>query len=462
VLVTYSAHSASVLRNMARSHSRYLGGVASSNDFLLDYAFTQNCRRSKLEWRASIVASSKQQLVAALDKLAAPNSTPGKVKKSPKVCFMFCGQGAQYARMGLELFVFEPFRRSLQEADRFMQTLAWDFGLIEELRKDASLSSITNPHIAQPVTTAIQVAIVDLFRAWGLEPDHVVGHSSGEIGAAYAGRFIDRKTAWAAAFYRGQVAGTLKTKCPELDGGMMAVRADAKHTGELLQSINSRIEIACYNSPMWTTVSGSEKDLAEFGALLGEKAVHSVRLAVEVPYHSSYMNYISDDYVDLLEQAAAPRESSSSKSAGARCATPMRSILDWRPLREVVNTPSDDEEVVEKKGPTAAMYSSVTGRKLDYSNVDAHYWARNMTSPVRFTEAVKAMHAGSKSALIVEISPKATLKALVRDILGTGSSSVAYATVSVRDVSQIKTLLDIAGEAWSMDFPVNLENVMNS
>jgi len=470
VLVTFSAHSQSVLKSMIRNHADYLRSKLSSSQyksspqdkstFLLNYAFTQNCRRSKLEWRMSVVSSTVEDLISTLESIDSSMMAQSTAKKRPRVAFAFCGQGAQFAHMGLDLCAYTTFRHSLMDAEQCLKRLGCPFSLMEELRKSASESDIDLPLVSQPATTAVQVAIVDLLLSWGVEPHCVVGHSSGEIAAAYAAGLISRQAAWSVAYYRGLAATRLLLKCPDLDGGMLAVKLPHDETQKLLEKTDSEAVVACINSPKWTTVSGTVQALGELSIHLSQRSVHHIRLPVHLPYHSSHMRAASDDYRGMLQQCQlSPLMPSRKKGVVNQLMTPFLSLIEGVP------TYPDGERMAaaEKCTGRAIMYSSVTGRRIDdIMSLDSRYWALNMTSPVRFVDAVQAMRMGSKPDLVIEVSPRTTLKGLIRDTLGDHGAKLPYASVWASGVTQTKTLLEVAGKAWSMGVSASMLNILDA
>lgn len=140
------------------------------------------------------MASDSAQLAAALD---VPKISKTRAAPSAKIGFVFTGQGAQWAGMGVELMASSHiFRSSIDESSRILDNLGCEWNLEEELRKDAADGSrINESELAQPTTTIIQMALVDMLSYYGVKPQFVTGHSSGEIAAAYAAGALAREGA---------------------------------------------------------------------------------------------------------------------------------------------------------------------------------------------------------------------------------------------------------------------------
>jgi acyl transferase domain-containing protein len=164
-----------------------------SNSDLLDLSYTLACRRSLFKWRKAFVASDAAQLTAALDE---PKVSKTRAAPSAKIAFVFTGQGAQWAGMGAELIASSKiFRESVLESTGILKSLGCEWDLVEELKRPGAESRINESELAQPTTTIVQMALVDMLAQFGVKPGFVVGHSSGEIAAAYAVGALTREGA---------------------------------------------------------------------------------------------------------------------------------------------------------------------------------------------------------------------------------------------------------------------------
>jgi acyl transferase domain-containing protein len=202
---------------------------------------------------------------------------------SPNLVFVFTGQGAQWAGMGKELMEdYDVFRDVISEMDKVLaqlpQPCLWN--IKDELLKPKEMSQIYMAEFSQPLCTAVQVAIVEVLASLGIRPKAVVGHSSGEIAAAYASGAIDAKQAMKIAYYRGQV-----TKKQTRSGGMAAIGLG---WNEVSKYLVDGVVIACENSPDSTTISGDEKELDAVLTKIkeGKPGVLTRRLPVGIAYHS--------------------------------------------------------------------------------------------------------------------------------------------------------------------------------
>lgn len=179
-----SASSEAALDAMPGQIREWLSGRDISDLDLRDLSYTLACRRSLFKWRKAFVASDLAQLTAALNetKFSKTRAAP-----SAKIAFVFTGQGAQWAGMGSALIgSSQTFKESIQESSRILKDLGCEWDLVQELGRPDAESRINESELAQPTTTILQMALVDMLAQFGVRPKFVVGHSSGEIAAAYA------------------------------------------------------------------------------------------------------------------------------------------------------------------------------------------------------------------------------------------------------------------------------------
>ncbi len=185
-LLPLSAHSLEALQGQAKTYQTWLEQQSSADFSLQDICYTASARRSHQKYRLAVVASSIDDLKQQLEQVA--DALPIK-RRGPKVAFVFTDTGTQWLGMGKTLLQSEPvFRAVLKDCDALIRDCA-GWSLLAELTADVSTSRLQTPAIAQPALFAIQLALAQLWRYWGVEPRAVVGHGLGEITAAHvAGR----------------------------------------------------------------------------------------------------------------------------------------------------------------------------------------------------------------------------------------------------------------------------------
>ncbi|KAG5945724.1 Type I Iterative PKS [Claviceps sorghi] len=428
-LFCYSASEKDGVGRIMSSHSVYIKTRhdACPAEFLRDYSYTLGCRRSVLEWKGFVLARSVFELTAKLETPGSVNVVHALRKGEPRIAFIFSGQGSQWAQMGLDLTVFDVFRQSLEEASAYiMEVLQSPFNLLREMFRHDAESAISYPHLSQPATTAIQVALVDLFHSLGIHPKYVVGHSSGEIAAAYAGGAISRFTAWEIAYFRGMAAFSIPFRAPKLKGAMMAVGMSAAEMKSYLESANLSAEVACVNSPQSVTISGRVEAITAVGEHLAKRNIFHRLLNVQTAYHSSHMRLVAHDYKLSLATIEA------------------QDLL-----------------------PGIHMFSSVTGRTIQGRELHSQYWTDNMVSPVQYEAAISEMMSlpGDKRPnIVLELSPRAVLRSptsdIISSILGEAKQRPTYYSVMQPKANGFSKLLSTIGELWVEGAPVNLKEVV--
>ncbi|KAF4450830.1 putative polyketide synthase [Fusarium austroafricanum] len=425
-LFVFSSHEKSGVRRVMESHIPYLKSQTENDTgFLQDYAYTLGCRRSNLEWKHAVVSKSREDLIGKLEKIGDTQFKRTSKNRTPNVCFLFCGQGAQFAQMGKDLLPFEAFRDSLEAASCYMKNnLRSGFDLVEEILKDQTETRISDSRIAQPATTAIQIALVDLMDSFHITPNYVIGHSSGEIAAAYASGALTKEQAWEVAYYRGVVASAAALKTTRTQGSMMVVGVSILDIENSYDSNAYPCEVACINSPRSVTLSGRKENIEGAFKELSAKEIFCRILPVEVAYHSSDMLIVKKEYRSSLE------------------------LLHPREHRQSVT-----------------MFSSLTGKPIDGRNLDKKYWATNLISPVMFMSAISSMLQLPSEKLpdvIIELSPSTTLRSPVLDIISFFGSPTppAYRAVLDRKLHGAISLLGTVGELWERGCKLSMDKVV--
>ncbi|KAK0701265.1 hypothetical protein B0H67DRAFT_655916 [Lasiosphaeris hirsuta] len=396
-----SAASQSSCQEMCKRIAKYLVAkqrAAADTDLLLllpRLSYTLG-KHTMLAHRVALVASDVDDLVSQLLATSYTTVPAREKKKTSRIAFIFSGQGAQYAEMGRQLLHSRPAFRALERAREHLSRLGCSWDLVSELCRPKADSHINEPAYAQPLSTAIQIALVDLLAEFDVVPTAVVGHSSGEIAAAYAAGLLSLEDAMAAAYFRGKLTGELisaSTCGGGSSGAMLAVGASPATVEQHISKIggeHGRMRIACFNSPASVTVSGDATAVDKLvDALEAEGTFNRKLMTNGAAYHSHQMEPLASEYASHL---AALK--------------PSRAGLS--PVR---------------------MVSSVTGQEVgDEDVLDGEYWVRNLLSPVLFSQAVAVMseqrHAGEPVDTIVEVGPHSQLGGPVKQILKTRSKDL--------------------------------------
>ncbi|KAL4940592.1 hypothetical protein BDV06DRAFT_223966 [Aspergillus oleicola] len=416
-----------VLAKFVETRSATISGP--KQDVYLDrLAYTLSERRSALSWKSYVIASNLEELGQEL-KSSAPSS--GRSQDAPRLGFIFTGQGAQWARMGTELRQYDVFQSSLEAAETFFkQDLKCPWSVTKEMERADKESQINLPEFSQALCTVLQVALVDLLASWGVSPVAVAGHSSGEIGAAYCLGALTREDAWTAAYWRGVLSSRIPTLDPSLKGSMIAVGLGEEDAEEYIARVSKgAIAVACVNSPSSITISGDTAGIDELEDLLKKDEVFARKLKVGVAYHSSHMQIIAGLYLEALDALETTDETSGKK-----------------------------------------MYSSVSGEYLEPDELGPMYWVRNLTNPVRFSDALADLvlpinDSGEREKkpavdILVEIGPHSALGGPIKQILKEmGVKSVQYQSVLSRNKSAVQTALQCVGTLSAQGVNVEMKEV---
>ncbi|TID07622.1 Compactin diketide synthase mokB [Colletotrichum higginsianum] len=404
-LLVLSATNPDSVHALSKNVGEYLG---RSPESLHDVAYSLASRREAHTHRAFCVTDGNVPL--KMSPVTKPRSAP------PELVWVFTGQGAQWAQMGKELVEQEPlFQQRIDALDEVLAGLSepppWTLKEILLAPKDES--RLSEAEFSQPCLVAIQVALVDLLRSWGVAPSAVVGHSSGETAAAYASGAITAEEAILIAYHRGQITRIIKAAH---EGGMAAVGLGRKQVERFLRP---GVIVGCENSPSNVTLSGEADVLQEI--LLEIRSRHpeivARSLRVECGYHSQHMESAAGDFTSRLEGLS-----------------------------------------LQNKSPRVPFYSSVTGVKN--TDMSHSYWVRNVVSPVLFSTAVQAVLDDFKSPVFVELGPHSALAGPLRQIMQVKNRTTAlYVPTLVRNQDAVSTVLNAAGELWSAGAEIDIAAV---
>lgn len=369
-----SARDERVLRTMADHYRRALAGHA---DQLADFCYSAGARREHLEKRAVVVGASAAELQDKLRQIfAGTEEIPGVVQGSPvpdvpPVVFVFTGQGAQWWKMGQELLQREPvFRKMIERVDREVRKLG-DWSLLQEMTRSEADSKINRTYIAQPAIFALQVALAELWKSWGVQPAKVVGHSVGEVAAAYVAGVYTLEDAVKVIYHRSRLQE--KTGGDGNKGRMYAVGLSDGDARRRLQGLENRVEVAVVNSPTMVTLAGDKEPLERLAQTLEAEGIFVRQLRINYAFHTHQMDPIRDELLETLK--------------------------DIQPK------------------PTRIPYiSTVTGGAMRGEELDGTYWWRNVRESVLFAPAMMNLIRGGER-LFLEIGPHPALQSPMTECL---------------------------------------------
>ncbi|KAL0931325.1 polyketide synthase [Colletotrichum truncatum] len=446
-LFVISSHDQAGIKRVSDSLVQHLRNVQRENptwtpekgepEYLAHLAHTLSIARSSLGWKASCVASSLSQLETQL--AAAPSEEAWKISRAsseatqPRVGFVFTGQGAQWPGMGIELLARPVFRDSVTRSAAILKSLGCPWDPVAELSKMGKESRLSQPELSQPICSVLQIALIDEIRSWGSpvlsKPAKVVGHSSGEIAAAYCMGALTHRDALVVAYSRGTASAMLPKVAPHLNGAMMAAGCSRETAEELIEKLglDGQVGVGCVNSPSSITLSGDSTAIDSMAAALEEQKTFCRRLKVQVAYHSAHVAVVSDEYYQAMGGF------------------------------EPVDVSADDG--------APRMISSVMGDEVTSEQLGPFYWLQNFLSPVLFSDALKKLvqpegKTEPEIDLLIEIGPHSTLGGPIEQILSHhGVKNVAYQAVLRRGADAAETSLRLAQELFHQGIPLDLTKV---
>ncbi|KAL2802548.1 hypothetical protein BJX63DRAFT_440810 [Aspergillus granulosus] len=425
VVLPLSASTSTSLEARIRDFAEFDYGTTD----ILDLAHTLASRRSQLPVRGFLVASRSNSIS---DSFRTGNfimaSSPVSAKASTPFAFVFTGQGSQWPGMGRKLFSdFAVFRNAINEMDAVLRALPhppdWSLKDVILGQGEDDGSQIHLPHLSQPCCTALQVAVIQLLASWGIVPTATVGHSSGEIAAAFAAGYLTSAEAIAIAYYRGYCV----TKLSE-DGAMMAVGLPEEDAAQAIldAGFKHQLHVACVNSPGAVTVSGDRLTIEALAEVLKEKGTFARVLQTGgQAYHSHHMLRAGEEYQDLLEQVLP--------------------TLD-----------------VASRQPHGPLFISSVTAQVKKSNFSPSYWHQNLEGQVRFSHAIDRMTRDTGRYCFIEIGPHSTLELPIKQTLaaaGVPENEVQYAAPVKRNSDGVQSVLSFVGGLWLKGYDINWPRV---
>ncbi|KAI5918389.1 hypothetical protein F4810DRAFT_715562 [Camillea tinctor] len=445
----FSATSEATLVGQLQAYSDHLKARNDIN--LSDLAWTLQNRRSQFPIKAAFSALTIDQLVSKIDtKLSLFKEKPGTTigtKSRPGTATapligVFTGQGAQWPAMGAELIRSSDFvRKQIETLEDSLATLPPadrpQWSLKKEMLAGVDTSRIGEAALSQPLCTAIQIVLVDLLKTAGISFSAVIGHSSGEIAAAYTAGFLSARDAIRIAYYRGLYARLAGNSSTNQKGAMLAVGTSWEDASDLvnLRAFKGRLAIAAHNSPASVTLSGDADAVVHAKKVFDEEKKFARLLKVDTAYHSPHMLPCGDPYVESLQACGV--------------------------------------QVTKEPNNTCAWFSSVVPSNKPMGAVPelaGEYWRDNMTNAVLFSEAIKnAVAADDRIALAVEVGPHPALKGpAAQNIAEVRSNAIPYTGVLSRGQNDVEAFSDALGFAWmqlgaqSVDFQSYEKTVTSS
>nr|AEU11006.1 NpnB [Nostoc sp. 152] len=369
-LLTLSAKTEPALRKLAEKYVTYLQDHPRVS--IADISYTANIGRSHFLHRLAVAAASTESLEKELMTFGAGGETSVLSShqliqpKRPKIALLFAGQGSQYVGMGRQLYETQPtFRKALDRCDEILRPHLGK-SLIEILyAEEGATSLLDQTAYTQPALFALEYALYELWRSWGIEPAAVIGHSVGEyVAATVAGALTLEDGLKLIAPDWGQLMQSL----PQ-DGAMAAVFAPESQVRAAIQAYIPEVAIAGINSPKNTVISGTAEIVHQITAKLQAEGIEVRNLKVSHAFHSPLMEPILDSLEEVASQVSY----------------------------QAVKIP---------------LISNLTGQMLQPGEMlNARYWRNHAQEAVQFMTGVNTL-LEKDFDIFLEISPKPTLSRL--------------------------------------------------
>ncbi|MEV6423378.1 type I polyketide synthase [Streptomyces sp. NPDC051662] len=348
-----SARSAEALREQGR---RLAGHVRAGELRPVDVGFSLATARAALEYRAVLVGTEQTDFLPQLETLSG-----GVPVGEGGTAFLFSGQGSQRAGMGRELYETYPVF-----ASAFDEICAGFDGLLPGSLRDVVFGGegLDRTEWAQPGLFALEVALFELVGSWGVRADVLLGHSIGELAAAYVAGVWSLADACRIVAARGRLMEALPA-----GGAMVAVEALESELPELPAGVS----VAAVNGPRSLVLSGDEEPVAAVARTFAEQGRRTKKLAVSHGFHSARMEPMLAEFAEALAS-------------------------------------------VEFRAPRIPVVSNLTGRIAGEELTTPEYWVRHVREAVRFADGISAVH-GEGVRHFLELGPAGTLTSLAHDTL---------------------------------------------
>ena len=365
-----SGRSSEALVNQAQRLLAWVG--ADQGLSAIDVGWSLATTRSVFEHRAVLVGADRGQLLAGLAGLAAgepgAGAVVGRARSVGKTVYVFPGQGSQWVGMGAQLLnTSTVFADHMLQCDKALgEHVEWS--LIDVIRGAAGAPGLGRVDVVQPTLWAVMVSLAELWRSVGVVPDAVIGHSQGEIAAAYVAGALTLEDAARVVALRSRLLLQLSGA-----GGMVSLACGLSQAHKLVSQYEGRLNIAVVNSVSAVVVSGEVPALEELMRRCEADNVRARRIDVNYASHSAAVDAIRE------------------------------------PLTEALTG-------IEPHSASVDFFSTVTGERMDTAGLGADYWYRSIRLTVKFEQAVRSAHdAGYR--VFIESSPHPVLIAGIEETL---------------------------------------------
>jgi acyl transferase domain-containing protein/acyl carrier protein len=400
---TVSGRGVGGLRSQAEGLREFIG---AAGDLEPGDVGSSLAERAGLSHRAVVVGGNREELLAGLSAVAQGRASSsvveGVVGSARGIVFVFPGQGAQWEGMAVELLETSPvFATEMRRCDEALSSYV-DWSVLDILRGVEGTPDLTALEVLQPVLFAVMVSLAALWRACGIEPSAVVGHSQGEIAAAYIAGGLSLEDAARVVTLRSRILARLAGQ-----GSIVSVALGVSDVEARLSRWNGRLSVASVNGPSSVGIAGDSAAVRELLEALEGEGVRAREIPSTVASHSANVESLQVEAIELLS-AITPRSAE------------------------------------------VPFYSTVTGGVLDTCQLDGEYWYRNMRQTVRLESVTHAL-LGEGMRVFLEVSPHSVLTVpileTVEDVLGQESGAIVVGSLR-RNEGAVRRFFGSLAELW--------------
>jgi len=416
LVIPVSAKSEEALKNMCHKYIDFIADNSKSQRFsLYELGYNVTKRKAHHDHRLTICASSLEELAQNLESYVSGQLIKGmaynkeEAGKYNNIVFVYTGMGPIWWAMGRELLEKDKvFRDVIEKCDKLTKKIA-GWSLMEELTADEADSRLDQPQFAQPANFALQIALTEVWKSFGIVPDAVVGHSVGEVSSTYVAGIYSLEDAMTVSIYRSIVqqkaVGT---------GAMLALGLSEEEAREVIKDMEN-IDIAAVNSQSSVTLSGSVETVDKIVEKFSDSDVFARKMKVNVAYHSYQMEPYKEELLEALKN-------------------------------------------IRPQKPSIDIYSTVVSKHEEKPEYDGNYWWGNVRKHVQFEQSMYEIIDNGHN-LFIEVGPHPVLATYIKDCMSRKEvEGVVLPSIRRKQDEQL-TMLETWGNLYAIGYNVDYSKI---